>query len=459
MPQQLNNSGGTWSEYINPSGFVNQGRSVDSDGLMNALGTFATSRLLTLIAPWKVLVGAPVIKALIRASESKMFVRGGYGEKWHQDFIGNVWPYFAEKEIADWVKEAPDNHTSDLRQVSVLRDIFDTEVNDRTTWLRLFEIYVSLFRVSYPRPVEEAMELIKQLRPNNMPIPETFFGSSKVLLNRGSVNKDNTLVISRVLETDACQTLEELAKGLFSRRKGNVEFILQAPEELENLAYQESLTLKDAILKSPDLNKSITSDIKDFTTDEKQVELRHVRLQYGTWIGLFAFRKIFPNFLIATLDEPMSVRGNIVSETGTDAVKDATFIRMPAGSIGLQGLGMWLKPRVGDYTRKKLYEEAHPRSNLKEIYDEDILSVLIEKENKICGILKERWQKASDKKIPDALSPKLLDYYNRYQVALKTTRADDVRWLSDLTRILGDCQSAVKKDLKDLNQESKGILW
>ncbi len=292
-----------------------------------------------------------------------------------------------------------------------------------------------------------------------MPIPETFFGSSKVLLNRGSVNKDNTLVISRVLETDACQTLEELAKGLFSRRKGNVEFILQAPEELENLAYQESLTLKDAILKSPDLNKSITSDIKDFTTDEKQVELRHVRLQYGTWIGLFAFRKIFPNFLIATLDEPMSVRGNIVSETGTDAVKDATFIRMPAGSIGLQGLGMWLKPRVGDYTRKKLYEEAHPRSNLKEIYDEDILSVLIEKENKICGILKERWQKASDKKIPDALSPKLLDYYNRYQVALKTTRADDVRWLSDLTRILGDCQSAVKKDLKDLNQESKGILW
>ena len=452
MSQQLNESG-SCPEVIDTSGYVNQAKT----WLLNALGTFTTTRLLSLIAHYTTLITKPVIKELIRASENKMFVKGGYDEIWNHDFRNKVWPHFAEDEIARWIKEGPDDHTNDLREVRALSDIYYTHINDMTTWQRLFEIYVRLFRVADPpQTVREAMKLITLKFPD---MPEDFFDSSKVLLERGSVNEDNTLIVSRVVETDASRTFEVLANGLFGQRDGNVVFILQSPRKLGELAYSESLTLEKALPKAPELKNSFMSNVGDFTDNPYQIELRHIRLQYGTFIGLFAFREIFPNFHVKTQDRLISIRGNIVSVTGTDSVKYATFMRMPAGSIGLQGLGMWLKPTTSDDILGKLYGEVHSKKS-EEIYDEGVLSVLIDREREICGILKGMWQENShSKKIPDALSPMLSDYYSKCQESFKASRADDIRWLFGTIETLGNCQSNVRKDLEDLKIESKGLLW
>jgi hypothetical protein len=451
MSQQHNESG-SCPEVIDTLGYVDQAKT----WLLNALGTFTTTRLLTMIAERSVLIAKPVIKELIRASENKMLVKGGYDEIWNHDFRGKVWPHFAEEEIVNRVNEGSDEHTSDLKELSAITDLYDTFIHDNTTWQRLFEQYVRLFRVpDPPRVVRESMDLIKQ---TFLGMPENFFESSKVLLERGSVNEDNTLTVSRVLETNASKTFEVLANGLFSQRDGNVEFILQSPTKLRDLAYNEALTLEKALPKAPELKKNFMSNVGDFTNNHYQTELRHIRLQYGTFIGLFAFREIFPNFQVKTQYDLMSVRGNIVSVTGTDAVKDATFMRMPAASIGLQGFGMWLKPTVSDDIRKKLYKEAHPQK-LEDI-DETVLSVLIDMECEICEILKRKWQeKAHNKKIPDTLSPKVSDYYSKCQEAFNASRADDIRWLFGTIETLGNCQSNVRKDLEDLKIESKGLLW
>lgn len=453
MTQQLNDSGDSCPDYLNKFGTINQVRNY----LFNGLSSFLTSRLLGMIEPIKILVESRIIKDLIKTSENRLYIEGGYGEKYNNFFHGNVWPNFAEKEIDRWMKECPD--TGNLKQVHIMSELVDTDVSDLTTWQRLFQNYVRLFRVPEPdRAVQESLELIRQFYLNNNKkneIPVIFFDSSKVLLNNSVLDSNNTITVSRVLETDARGTFTELANGLLQNHNGKVNFILQDSDMLIDLAIQEAQNLEKAYTKVPNL--SISSD--DFAANPDLIALRHIRLQYGTWIGLDCFSKIFPNFDLVSQSDPMSFRGNIVSE-GTDIATRATFIRMPAGTIGLEGLGMWLKPQVSDETRKKIFGEVHHKMEICTGNVQNILSNLREQENDMCEELKLAWKnKANDVEIPATLFPKLSQYYDKCQKSSPTSRASHRRWLRNEIEILGACQSEIRKDLINLKTISKEKLW